>query len=56
MRKAASLRPSPAASGAWQDRTPAFGDCAIPVTQAAGSGRDPCGTGRGPLSAARFPA
>ena len=23
---AASLRPSPAASGAWQDRTPAFGD------------------------------
>ena len=41
MRKAASLRPSPAASGAWQDRTPAFGDCAIPVTQAAGSGAGP---------------
>ena len=28
-------------SAALQDRTPAFGDCAIPVTQAAGSGAGP---------------
>ena len=34
MRKARRFAPLRRDPGAWQDRTPAFGDCAIPVTQA----------------------